>query len=513
MQVINNHYVFEHHNPEHIKSFIPDVKDAVVQGRQFVAVPHKLEAAQVLNRMGLDAPSPIRTEYNWPLRPDWTPGWWQINTAEFMTLNRRGHVHNAMRTRKTMSALWAIDYLQRLGLIRKALITAPISSLELAWAASIYVNMPHKKFAVLHASAKARKEMLAKDFDIYIINHDGIEVILPELLARTDIDCHCVDELHEYKNHKTKKWQALNKVINRSHTSYAWGLTGTPTPQGIPTDSFGQMKLITPSNYASSFTRLKQDTMFQVSQFKWVPRRSSEEMVKKLLSPSIRYDRSVVTDIEPCLIERHAEMSREQHKHYADLKRHAVTEIRGVGVNAVNAATLCSKIAQCCCGVIYGQGGEFLEIDFGPRLKVVEELIENNDEKVLVFVPFTGALEALAAELRKKWKVAVIDGSVTPAKRNQVFKDFQTTPDPHVIVAHPNTMSYSLELTKASLVVWYAPPVTGNKVYQQACARIDGAHQKHKMDIAHISSCPEERAMYEVLMGKGKWQDVLLNMK
>ena len=217
--------------------------------------------------------------------------------------------------------------------------------------------------------------------------------------------------------------------------------------------------------------------------------------------------------MEPCLIERHAELSAEQMQHYKALKRKAVTEIKGKTVTAVNAAVLIQKLVMTATGCVYSADGEFLHIDFGPRLAVLEELIEQNDEKVLVFVPFTGALESVARELRKRWTVAIVDGSVSSGARDKIFRAFQQEKDPYVIVAHPGTMAYSLELTAASLIVWYAPPTGGNKIFQQACARIDGGGQKVKIDIAMITGIPEERKAFEVLQGRGRWQDVLLEMK
>ena len=513
MLIIKDHAVFCVDDAAPILQALPTARHAVKDGKNYIAVPFETDHMQVMQNFGLKVESPIRVQYDWPLKPGWTPGWWQIETAEFFTLNKRAHCHNAMRTRKTMSTLWAIDFLQHQAKISKALIVAPISSLELAWADSIFLNMPHRKFAVLHGSKETRRRLLEQDADIYIINHDGVAIMLDELMARKDINCVVIDECHEYKNHQTKKWQAINKVINmRGGIEYCWGLTGTPTPQGIPTDAYGQGKLITPRNYTGSFTRFKATTMVQLGPFKFIPRKNSEATVASILSPAIRFDRSVVTDLEPCLIERHAELSHEQQKHYMKLKRESVTEIRGTEVTAVNAAVLCGRIVQACCGVLYGTQREFLEIDFGPRLKVLEELIEENDEKVVVFVPFKGALAALARELKKRWTVEVIDGDVSKGKRDDVFRAFQETKNPHIIVAHPGTMSYSLDLTAASLLVWYAPPTTGNKVYQQACARIDGGHQKVKYDIAHISGTPEERRMYDVVMGRAKWQDIVLDI-
>lgn len=512
-KIVKGHICFSHNNLLQIETLFPEYKRAEIQGETIYAVPATLDAARVLRNIGVEAPSPIRSEYDWPIRPDWKPRASQIATAEFFTLNPRGYCHSSMRVGKTMATLWAIDYLQRVGLVQRALIIGPLSSLELAWADNIFINFPRKKYAVLHGSADSRRRLLAQRPDIAIINHDGIEVLLTELLADKDINCVVLDEAHEYKTSTTKKWKALNKLItNLPANSWVWGLTGTPTPQS-PVDAYGQAKLIRPEACRSTFTAFKNETMQQFGPFRWVPRAGSEAIVKKVLSPSIRFERSEVTDIEPCLIERHAELSPDQAKHVNALIRNAVTEVDGSAVTAVNAAVLVSKITQACCGVLYGTDGEFLRIDFGPRLKVLEELIENNaPDKCLVFVPFTGALNAIAGELRKRWSVEIVDGSVGISKRNQIFSDFQKTPNPHIIVAHPQTMSYSLSLTAASLVIWYAPPAGGNKIYQQACARIDGSEQKNKMDIAHISSCKVERHAFSVVQGKGKYQDVILDM-
>lgn len=514
-RILNNQIIFKPADlaqARQARTCLPGIRFKESPIGVLAAVPLTLETARVLRNLGVDAPSPIRTQYKWPIRPDWTIGYWQKDTAEFLTLNKRAHCHNAMRTRKTFSTLWAVDYLQRIGQINKALIVAPISSLELAWADTIFINFPGKRFTVLHASADKRKKLLAEDKDVYIVNHHGIEILLPELMARKDIDCIVIDELHEYFDHTTKKWKALNKVVNgRGVDTWVWGLTGTPTPEGRPTDAYGQMKLIRPEAYKGSFTAFKDLTMQQFGVYKWVARKGSEDIVHSVLSPSIRFTRAVVTDMKPTIIERHAELSKQQTRHLTELLRQSVTEINGATITAVNAAVLLQKIVQVSCGVTYDSSGDKCEIDFGPRLEVLKELIAGNDEKVVVFVPFTGALEAVARELRKTWTVEIVQGSTAMGKRNEIFRNFQSTKDPHIIVAHPQCMSYSLNLCAASLLVYYAPPGSG-KIYQQASARIDGDNQKVKQDIAHISSTPTERRIYAALQGKERYQDVVTDL-
>lgn len=433
--------------------------------------------------------------------------------SSYLILRRNGRVFVTGNTRKTFSTLWAIDYLQRTGVIHKALIVAPISSLELAWADTLFVNFPKKRYVVLHAEASRRKALLQQDKDIYIINHDGVEIVLDELLKRRDIDCVVVDEVHEYFNCQTAKWKALNKFINhRGVDAWVWGLTGTPTPEGRPTDAYGQGKLIRPEALgATTATAFKNQTMQQFGPYRWVPRRYSQETVCKVLSPSIRFTREVVTDMTPTIIERHAELSKQQTHHLNELLRQSVTELDGNIVSAVNAAVLAQKLVQTSCGVMYGAGGEFLEIDFGPRLHVLKELISGNEEKVVVFVPFTGALEAVARELKKDWSVEIVHGSTSPGKRNQIFRDFQEKAHPHVLVTHPQCMAYSLNLCAASLLVHYAPCNSG-KIFQQANARIDGDNQKVKQDIALISATATERKFYQALMGKARFQDIVCDI-
>lgn len=511
-RVIKNHYVFSHDNLAQIAALFPDYKRTEIQGETVYAVPMALDSARILRNIGIEVESPIRTEYDWPIVPGRTPGWWQIETAEFLTLNPRAFCLNKPRTRKTHSTLWAVDYLQRKGVMGRCLIVAPLSTLEIVWGETIWYNFPRKKYAILHGSAEKRRQLLGERHDIYIINHDGVEIIQDELRKRADITHVVIDELRVFFNAQTKRWKAMKSIITPERT--AWGLTGTPTPNS-PTDAYGQMKLIKPENFNGAFTSFKNTVMQQFGMYKWVPRRGHEEVIKTCLSPAIQFGREVVTDMEPQYIERHAELSTQQNKHLNELMKQAVTEINGTVVTAVNAAVLLQKIVQAASGVVYGAGGDTVEMDFGPRLKVVEDLISENNEKVIIFVPFTGVLEALARELRKKWSVEVVDGNTSKAKRDQILSpttgSFQTKKDPHVLVAHPQCMAHGIELSQASLIIWYAAHNNADQ-YGQANCRIDGGGQKVKMDIAHISATRQERMIFQGLKDKRTAQDIVCEL-
>jgi len=273
VRVLDNNLVVQTQTPGQLRAVFPSVKEATIHGSTYCAVPFTLDSARILNNMGYPAPSPIRHHYDWPIVPPYSPRWYQVDTAEAMTLNPRFHCLNAPRTGKTLSAIWAADYLRRAKRIKKTLIVAPLSTLEDVWAQTIFCNFPLRTYAILHGSRAKRKELLGKAHDFYIVNHHGVQLLEEELAQRDDVDQVIVDESAELRNARAKTlWTPLNHVLNKQGiVRSAWGLTGTPTPTA-PTDAFAISKLITPEKYKGHFTTFKNETMYPYGPFKWLPR-------------------------------------------------------------------------------------------------------------------------------------------------------------------------------------------------------------------------------------------------
>lgn len=491
------------------EALFPGCKQTLIDGRNWVAVPHTIDAAKVLRNMGMRAPSPITTGYDWPGKYDPLPH--QIATAEFLTLHKRGFVLNGMGTMKTISTLWAADYLMRQGAVRKALVVAPLTTLDRVWGDEIFFNLFDRKYAVLHGERKKRLKLLAEDHDFYIVNPDGLGIIANDVNRRDDIDLIIVDEIAEFSNATTNKWKLLDSLIKPARR--VWGLTGAPTPQA-PTDAYAQVKLLCPENLnGMSFRGFKMRTMEQVSTFKWIPRPDAQDTVFRIMQPSIRYRKADCINLPPTTYQdRHCEMSAPQRKHYEKLVKESVTNIDGVEIKAVNAGVLLQKLVQAACGVVYGSEGKKASLDVKYRLSAIRELIDESEGKVIVFVPFTAALNMVADELRKKhYTVGVVDGNVSKTRRDEVFQNFQHADDPRVLVAHPGTMAHGLNLTSASTMVWYAP-FASHRIYEQACERMARPGQELSMTVVHIYSTQTERRIYKALREKKAMQQVLLDM-
>jgi hypothetical protein len=795
-------------DPDRITAIMPTARTLEVKGRTLVAIPHKLDEVRVLRNLGFDPPNPMGSYYDWPGR--YKPFVHQQVTGEFLTMNPRAFVLNGMGSGKTMSVLWAFDYLRKLGKVKRMLVISPLSTLERAWGDEIFRHFPDMSFAVLHGSREKRHKLLACDFDVYIINHDGIKSkeTIELLRNREGLNLVVVDEVASFRNASTERFKALNLLINGDRKTgefrkeWAWGLTGTPTPNA-PTDAWAQVKLINPGKAPGFFGQFRDSVMRPSGPYKWVMRDGSLEVVKNMMQPAVRFSREECIDLPPTTyVTRQTDLTAEQKRAFDDMLKQLKAEHGGGQITAVNEAVKLSKLIQICCiregtevltsegwveiqqvkphmlvwdgvdwvpqsgaifkgnrptincngvdltedhlvmstkgwvtakeltngktatrggldradvrlpdgyqesgatqkwmrrlgvclrmrlnrrtyksvptiesrkhptelrvpareqdtrtrsiptlqhmgphagevqkriqpglpslrrsrnyglpklagllrkflgghergvsarlvfgpnrqrrplyagklsmghsggagekqatetegpatetrggdrgapvnsllapaqsppnhrvydlincgprnrfvvrgrtgvslivhncGVAYGTEGDVL-LPNGPRVELVREIIEEADAKVLVFVPLTGALKVLAAELAKDFSVEIVHGETSKNERDRIFKDFQSAKNPRVLVANPGTLSHGLTLTAANTVVWFAP-INSNETYQQANARVTRPGQRLNTLIVHVEATPLERKIYDRLQGKEKTQGILLDL-
>jgi SNF2 family DNA or RNA helicase len=503
--------VFKLRHPSRITTVIPTAKLVAHKGSTLVAVPHRPDETRVLRKLGFDVPDPMPVYYKWP--GQFTPFGAQIETASFLAMNTRAFCLNSMGLGKTVSSLWAFDYLRETKQVRRALIVCPLSTMERTWADEVFRSFPHLNAVVLYGSAQRRKKLLAQDAELYVINTDGIKTIKAELAERDDIDLIIVDELALFRNQSTDRWKTLNEICNKQHTRRVWGLTGSPIPNA-PTDAWAQCRLVVPTSpdVPKYFGKFRDMTMRQINQFKWSPKTDALDYVRKCMQPAIRYALDDVVDLpEQVFITREVPMTPEQHKAYNAMLNTLKMQYAGGEVLAVNEAVKANKLVQICCGAAYGAGGETIIIPAEPRVDVVKEVIEESEGKVIVFVPLTGALQHLADELSKDWETAVIHGGTSKADRDSIFGRFQNSEEIRVLVANPATMSHGLTLTAATTIVWFAP-IHSNEIYQQACARVRRPGQKRTTVIVHIAGSDIERRIYKRLEKKESVQGTLLDL-
>jgi len=464
--------------------------------------------------LGYETPDPMKLHYKWPPAGGrHNPFAAQIETANFVTMHNRCFILNSMGTGKTVSSLWAYDYMRSRNQVKKALIVCPLSTMERTWADEVFKTFPHLDAQVLYGSRERRRKLLKEDAHLYIINTDGLKTIEEDLKNRPDIDLLIIDEVAMFRNGSTNRWKTMNIIANKQCARRIWALTGMPTPNA-PTDSWAQCKLVNPNSTTvpSYFTKARDALMRQISPFKWVARDNANDIVKEWMQPAIRFSLEDCTDLpEQIHMSRQVEMSDEQKKAYKEMFGKLKTEFDGGEILAVNEAVKANKLVQIACGVAYAQDGSSIVLPSNQRLEVLQEIIEESEGKVIVFVPLTAVLEHVAEYLSQHWEVAIVHGETSKNARDEIFRAFQQSPNPHVLVANPGTMSHGLTLTQATTVVWYAP-VHSNDTYEQACARVRRPGQTRTTVIVHVAGSEIERRIYERLKTKQKMQGLLLDM-
>jgi SNF2 family DNA or RNA helicase len=444
-----------------------------------------------------DIPSPILRDYDWP--GIFKPFNHQRDTASFLSVRQRAFCFNEAGTGKTSAAIWAADYLMKIGKIKRVLVICPLSIMHSAWQADIFKTAMHRSCGVAHGTAEKRAKVVQSIYDFVVTNFEGVGVAF-DAIQKAAFDLIIVDEANAYKTTSTKRWKTLAKLIT-PHT-WLWMMTGTPASQS-PLDAFGLARMVSPSRVPKFATAWRDQVMVQVTRFKWLPKQSAKQSVFNALQPAVRYTKDECLDLPDVTYQiRDVPLSPQVAKYYKALKSQLLVEAAGEQISAVNAAASLNKLLQISGGAVYSDKREVVEFDVSPRLNALREVLDETLHKVIVFVPYLHTIDVVNKFLTVSgFTTAVINGSVSPKERTQIINSFQQLPDPRILVIQPQSASHGVTLTAADTVVFWSP-VMSVETYIQCIGRIDRVGQKHKMTVVHLQGSDAERRVYSMLQGK-----------
>jgi SNF2 family DNA or RNA helicase len=468
---------------------------------------------------------PVMDDYDWPIISGRKPLAHQILTSNFMVLNQKSFNLSDMGTMKTLSTLWAADYLMLKNPGWKTLIVCPRTITQRVWGDEIFANLGHRrKFEILEGTPDKRIKLLNNKFaDFYIINYDGLKIgahrnkrrrwefekLSGAVMARDDIRIVVLDEADAYKAGNTDRSRVTRLLIGKR--DYLWLLTGTPTPQG-PFNAHG-LALFVNNAGGETFYSFYRRTMVQLSQYKWVPARDGYEEARKLLQPSIRIDIDQVWDGPECTTQqRQIDLTPEQRKLLSNLKNRLLVETKdGAAIIPANEAASRTKALQIILGAIYDANHVPHETNADPRIAETFDVIEHSKGKVLIFIGLTSVITLVYKKLKEAGvSCATVTGATTDKARREIFEAFQGQPEPRVILADPGTMAHGLNLYAATTVLWYGTTdKTG--LYLQGNARAHRPGQKYPVTVVQFVSTSLERSIFSRLEKNESLQGTLLN--
>ena len=432
--------------------------------------------------------------------------------STFLLFRRNGCVFASGNTAKTLSALWAADYLMRLGEVRRVLVVCPLSIMQTAWMADIGRSIIHRTAIVCHHNdSERRKEMIRKDYEIVILNYDGIPLVADDIIKDGRFDLIIADEATALKTATTRRWKYFAKLLRPD--MFLWLMTGTPAAQS-PLDAYGLAKLVNPNGVPKFFTAWRDLTMNKITTFKWLPKHNATELVHKVMQPAIRFTKAECLDLPPVLTEtRHVDMTPQQTKYYKILKEQAIIQAAGEEISAPTKAQLVGKLLQISCGAAYSENHETVQFDCSSRMRELVDILEQTDRKVLIFALFRSSIEYIVAHLQKEgYDVGEIHGGINQNQRSKVIDRFQNTSTPKVLVMQPQASAHGITLTAADTVVFYGPLMSVEQ-YVQCCARADRQGQTaDKVTVIHLQSSPIEAKMFDALAGKVSDHRLLTDM-
>ena len=495
MQIIDNKaLLLRLRNPAPVLAAVPDAKAV---DEHTVAVKWGVTQAQALRKLNLKAPSPIERKYPWPGK--FKPMSHQRETAAFFTLHKRCFCFSEQGVGKTASAIWAADYLMTQGLVKRVLIVCPVSIMDAAWRNDLFSVVMHRRVDVAYGAAPKRKKIIAGDAEFLIINYDGIAVVKDELIAG-GFDLIIIDEGSHYSNAQTARWKALRALIKDD--TWLWLMTGTPAAQS-PVQAFGLAKLVNPQGIPRTFSSFRDMVMYKITQFKWGVKDTAPDTVHRVLQPAIRFSKMECLDLpEIVYMQRDVPLGKQQRLYYEKLRKQMLMEASGETVTAPNAAVVMTKLLQISSGSVYSDDQNTLQFDIKERYSALTEVLEEAPRKVLIFVPFKHTMRLVSEYLTRDGITCdMINGDVPASARTEIFRRFQSEPDPRVLVIQPQAAAHGVTLTAADTIVWWGP-TTSLEIYAQANARIHRKGQVNRCTVIRLVGSPVERRVYDMLDNK-----------
>ena len=92
--------------------------------------------------------------------------------------------------------------------------------MDSAWRNDMFSFAMHRRVDVAYGSKSKRKAVIEGDAEFVVINYAGVELV-EDAIASGGFDLIIVDEATHYKNAQTKRWKALNRLLQTDNDRYS----------------------------------------------------------------------------------------------------------------------------------------------------------------------------------------------------------------------------------------------------------------------------------------------------
>lgn len=383
---------------------------------------------------------------------------YQEDAADFLYERDRAMVLAPVGAGKTAITLTAIRDLIADGVIRRALVIAPLRVAVSVWHAEAKVWAPELNVGVCWGTQKHRADTLKNPIhQIVTINYENLIWLAEHDLS---FDIIVFDELTRLKNPSGARFKALSKVIDR--IPIRWGLTGSFTSNGLE-DVFGQCKIIDQKLLGRSKGAFMQQyfTLINKEYNQWVARSDALPQVMRRIKPATYVLANNMYTLPQLLIIEVA-VAMSDRTAYENMKKHFLHE----DIVALTAATVTQKLQQLSSGFAYDvdQTGRWYSDHKFDRLE--ELLDENQHANTIIVYQYKEEL----AELKRRFNVATLEDNASIDKWNR-----GETP---LLAIHPASAGHGLNLQHGGHHVVFLSLPWSLELFEQTIGRLHRSGQK-----------------------------------
>lgn len=408
------------------------------------------------------------------------PHEYQTFATEFILNNPIVAILLEMGLGKSVITLTAInDLLFDSFEIIKVLIIAPLRVARDTWTAELakWEHLKNIKASLVIGTEKQRREALAADANIYLINRENVKWLVENFTF--DFDMVVIDELSSFKDHGSQRFKALRKV--RPNVKRIVGLTGTPTPNGLM-DLWAEIGILDMGQRLGRFIGGYRERYFlpdkrnQTTIFSYKPREGSEGAIYEKISDICISMKSMdYLQMPECVLNNvEVAMSSEEAELYQKLKKNMILPFEGGDIDAKSSVGLSNKLLQMANGAVYDETGIAKRMH-DRKLDALEDLIEaSNGKPVLIAYWFKHDLQRIC----ERFPALKLDSAADIERWN--------AGEIPIAIIHPASAGHGLNLqVGGSTLIWFG--LTWSlELYQQTNARLWRQGQKNMVVIHHI---------------------------
>lgn len=412
---------------------------------------------------------------------------------------------------KTIQAIGCAEFMRKENLISSVLIVCP-TSLKYQWKKEIE-RFTGCQSVVIEGNHLRRKKMYDDSTFYKIVSYNSICNDV-KILRHMSTDFMIMDEAQRLKNWNTQVAQAMRRI----HADYMVVLSGTPLENKLQ-ELYSIVQIVNPFLLGPLHEFIADTTVLSPSG-QIIGYKNLNEIGERLKGVMIRRRKSEVKLQLPSRMDsiRFVPMTKEQagmHDEFHSVVSQIVTKWNKTHFlsekDRKRLLLLLSQMRMVCDSTFILDQRSRHDTKIDELMHMVEDMIENGDDKMVVFSQWERMTRLVCQELEKRGIMyANLNGSVPSEKRKQLMDDFTSNPDCRIFVS-TDAGSTGLNLQVASVLVNLDLP-WNPAVLEQRIARIYRIGQTKSVQVFNmVAERTIEERMLSTLNFKSNMSEGILD--